>query len=289
MLSSNVILFGGTGFIGKELRNKLENKNISYLSPSRAEVELCSKESLKKYLFTFCLSSSAIVFAAAKTPYCTTPKDNFLTMRENLLMVENLVESISENSLNRIIYLSTIDVYKPTDEVITEQSLLEPRSYYAAFKIASEMLLKAACVKKNIPLFIARISQVYGINDNSPKFIPTAVHAALVAKSITLHNQGMIYRDFVHVEDVAEIIVKGILMETPVNDTINIVSGISYSLKQIATWIQEYLSDCKIDYAETDVPIINYYFNNQKLKMYFPHNFKTLKEELKKIIDKSRS
>ena len=78
---------------------------------------------------------------------------------------------------------------------------------YANTKIAVESLIKNYCSKYKIKFSIARIFNMYGVNDKF-SIINKLIHFYKKKKKIFINNNGNSIRDFINVEDVAKVYIK---------------------------------------------------------------------------------
>jgi nucleoside-diphosphate-sugar epimerase len=78
----------------------------------------------------------------------------------NVLATQNLLEACKEKGTKRIIFLSSIGVYKPAirGTFLTEESDCEPLTIYGKTKLGAEALIKEC----NIPWVIVRGPIIYG-------------------------------------------------------------------------------------------------------------------------------
>jgi len=278
-----VIVLGGSGFIGKRLCDKLtSDERVHLMCPDSKTINLLKPENVRAYFKENLTSETSLIIAAAKTPYSSVPKDDPKSMMDNRNMVQNIIDSIS-SGCKELIYLSTIDVYGDSAEIITEQTSLLPKSNYAKAKFDAERILQGFSSKQNIPLLILRLSQVYGKNDNSPKLIPSLITSAIENSKMTISGSGITLRDFVAVDDVVAIIVLSIGQK--VHDIVNLATGVSVPILKIA----EIIKGCAgkqvvIDHNFSVEEKKSLRFNNSKFKQYFDYKFSNLEDELMKCI-----
>jgi nucleoside-diphosphate-sugar epimerase len=85
-------------------------------------------------------------------------KDDYY--KGNILATHNLLEACKEKGTKRIIFLSSIGVYKPvtTKTLLTEDSECEPITFYGKTKLHAEQLIK----RHNVPWVIVRAPVIYG-------------------------------------------------------------------------------------------------------------------------------
>jgi dTDP-L-rhamnose 4-epimerase len=120
-----------------------------------------------------------------------------------------------------------------------ENDQIRPASIYAATKYAQEDLTRIACEALGIGYAILRFQNVYG-EGQSLKNPYTGILSIFSTRvrhglELTAFEDGLETRDFVHVEDVVESIHRSLFIENPVNDVINVGSGVATNVIDMAT------------------------------------------------------
>lgn len=163
----NILITGATGFIGRHLASRLakgshsvrclvrDNGDISCLRNLNVDLfygDLLSKDSLR-----VALDKVDLIYHLAGEAY-SRKKDDYY--KGNILATQNLLEACKERSPKRIIFLSSVGVYKPvaTETLLTEESECKPITFYGKSKLDAEELIK----KYNGPWVIVRAPVIYG-------------------------------------------------------------------------------------------------------------------------------
>lgn len=139
------------------------------------------------------------------------------TLESNYFATKSLAEICKYNQINRLIFASSCSVYgaTETEELLDENSKLNPVSLYAETKIRSEEeLLKM--VDSNFAPTIFRMATLYGLSQRM-RFdlaINILTAKALCEKIITIYG-GNQWRPFLNVDDAAEAYIK--CLEAPIN------------------------------------------------------------------------
>ena len=138
----------------------------------------------------------------------------------------SLLKASTEADVEKFIYISTAAVYgNPQYLPIDEEHPTRPLSPYGVSKLAGEEYLKMYQRTIGIKGIILRLFNVYGPGQ-------TGAYAGVITKFIERTSRGeppIIYgdgeqtRDFIHVKDVANAIIKA--LETNTTGTFNIASG----------------------------------------------------------------
>lgn len=119
-----------------------------------------------------------------------------------------------------------------------EDDLTSPASIYAATKLAQEDMVRIACGALGIGFAILRLQNVYG-EGQSLKNPYTGILSIFSTKvrrgaELPLFEDGEESRDFVHVDDVAEVLVRCLLRPGAPDAIINVGSGVSTSVSEVA-------------------------------------------------------
>lgn len=127
-----------------------------------------------------------------------------LTVEVNLTFTRVIAEIAKASGIKRFVFASTCSVYGASDEILDEESPLNPVSLYARSKIGSERVLRRLMTPE-FAVTILRFGTIYGFSGRT-RF--DLVINLLTAKAffdgvITVFG-GEQWRPFVHVEDAAK-------------------------------------------------------------------------------------
>ena len=145
--------------------------------------------------------------------------DETLTIEINLTATRLIAEVAKANGVSRFIFASTCSVYGASDEILDENSSLNPVSLYAKSKIASEEVLNNLH-DSNFNITILRFGTIYGFSGRNrfDLVVNLLVAKALKEKKVTLFG-GDQWRPFVHVDDASNAV--NSILQAP----IDLVSG----------------------------------------------------------------
>lgn len=242
IIMKKIHIFGANGFIGSNLLKKFnEERKYPTIGYSSKNCNLLSLNAIEKTLTKLTKEDTIIM-----TSSITRLKENSLeSMIKNITMADNISKFIRKIDLDQFIFLSTGDIYgiNPV-QPINEKLLPEPNDYYSISKLVSEFILKKSCSEKEIPILILRLSAVYGPGDKNKSTINKLVESAISNRKIIIYGDGTNKRDFVYVDDVYQIIKKGV--ENKTNAILNLATGKSHSIKEITNIIKQY---CPVDFS----------------------------------------
>jgi dTDP-L-rhamnose 4-epimerase len=124
-------------------------------------------------------------------------------------------------------------------QAVPEDAPLDPRSVYAATKLAQEHLSAAFGRETGVPVTALRYHNVYG--PRMPRDTPYAGVASIFRSAFAagraprVFEDGAQRRDFVHVRDVARANVLALTVPEPVSGPLNVASGTPRTVLEMAT------------------------------------------------------
>jgi nucleoside-diphosphate-sugar epimerase len=132
-------------------------------------------------------------------------------MKSNLTGLCNLVEYGMKHQLQRMVYVSSGEVYGEGDgSIFTEQSsgyidILSPRACYPSSKRAAETLCASYCQEYGADIVIARPCHTYGphFTENDNRVYAQFIRNALKGEDIVMKSKGEQYRSWIYVVDCA--------------------------------------------------------------------------------------
>lgn len=168
----------------------------------------------------------------------------------NLFGTLNLLQSLARmpRKPKLVIVASSANVYGSNARAVTDESICPaPVNHYGCSKLAMEHMVRTWF--ETLPLVITRPFNYSGVGQDSQFLIPKIVdHFKLGKRRIKLGNTH-VRRDFSDVRDVARAY-EAILNSDMQSETVNICSGVSYSIDQILGDLQSiagYDIDVQVD------------------------------------------
>ncbi len=168
------------------------------------------------------MSSADVVVHAAydlKNSVAEHPVDFF---DSNLISTMQLLEAMLKNNVSRLYFISSCAVHGDATHM-REDVTCTPVSINGMVKYLNEVAIENFCLANGIKYTFLRLYNLYAGND-SFSVLHKLERAVSHGVPFCLNNEGISQRDFVHVEDVASIILKLIEIE-PDYTCINIGTG----------------------------------------------------------------
>jgi dTDP-glucose 4,6-dehydratase len=218
-----VLVTGGAGFIGSNF--------VRHLLNARPDVEILNFDSLTyagnpesladiadnpRYKFVrgditdkqavhnvFEEQLDAVVNFAAETHVDRSIEDASPFLRTNILGVQCLLDAAKQFKLSKFVQISTDEVYgsAPAGGSFAEETILDPRSPYAASKASADHLVSAYANTYGLPAVVLRCTNNYGPYQFPEKLIPLIIANAREDKTLPIYGDGMQERDWLFVED----------------------------------------------------------------------------------------
>jgi UDP-glucose 4-epimerase len=163
-------------------------------------------------------------------PYCMAHPAE--TMAVNVLGLQHLLDAIAGVGVQRLVFASTGDVYRPSPQPHGEDDETMPTSIYGASKLVGEWMVRLwrASGGTAAPV-VARLFNVYGPGETNPHVIPHLCESMRRGDDLPLGNVDA-RRDYTYVDDVAGALVA--LLESETGDTtVNVGAGCSWSVADV--------------------------------------------------------
>jgi UDP-glucose 4-epimerase len=279
----NVLIIGGGGFIGINLTYFLEKYYTIYIvnRPNDKLDQLISNHPNVKLLNTNItnisiselteLNFESIIWLA----HNSVPASNSDIINDIQIDIYPLINFINKlilaNYKYKFIYFSSGGtIYGNTYEYVPfkETDYCNPISKYGYIKLFAENTIKYLFLNTEISVFIVRPSNVYGFfqNLNKPQgLIGHVFQSLLTDKNLDIYDDGKIIRDYIHVSDISNFILKllsynstekyqifnvGSSKSTSIQTLLNLVEKITFKKIKIISKEPRYF-DCNYNVLDT--------------------------------------
>jgi UDP-glucose 4-epimerase len=274
MSSQRILLTGATGFIGRHLLGRLAETEgeLHVLTrrplpslPRGASAVYCDITDPFQVRQVREIEGPLVIHLAAGIPQTSIPSESLEhNVVSNVLPLMHLLPQL--RGVRYFIYTSTLDVYGlPRYAPLDEKHPTEPATYYAAAKLGAEKLLQAYAQQTGTPLLILRLTQVYGPGEPVIKVIPQTIARVARGEPPVLHGDGSDSRDYIHVADVVEIIMRALRRQP--TGTLNVATGASRSIADVVrTVIQASGRDLTPIFKPRQKPCCHFSFDISRLR-----------------------
>lgn len=265
-----ILVTGGSGFVGSYLLERLGPRAINFDLKIGRDIFSADFEAEAKNCW-------AVIHLAVDPMNQVTNTDFEKTQR--------VLEVAKKNNL-KVIFASSASVYRDWGRNSQrETDDLQPLSAYAQAKIDSEYL--CAAYRSIIQITVLRYFNIYGKGQNP-------IYAGAISRflegldngTITVYGNGDQTRDFIRVEDVADITIAALDAAWD-NQIVNVGTGKSISINELVKIFVRnsgrYLHKA-VNYAEARPEIYRSCADNTQLRLLWGQPDTNIEEGIKKLI-----
>ena len=279
-----VLVIGGGGYIGSALVPRLLDKGCrvrildSFLYGEDAISAFRDHPNLEVVAADFRRVDKAVeamkhtdtvihLGALVGDPACALNEE--LTIEVNLVATRMLAGVARASGVRQFIFASTCSVYGVSDEWLDERSALRPVSLYARTKLASEKVVLSLRQGQFTPV-VLRFATIYGLSGRCRfDLVANLLTAKAVQEGQITVYDGDQWRPFVHVDDVARVIVQ--IVDAPADrvggEVFNVGSDEqNYTLEQLGAVIQKHVPNTEVLRMGSDGDRRNYRVSFRKIR-----------------------
>ena len=252
-----VLVTGATGNLGQHVVSNAVKYSIETLGRSDWE-SLDIKMS----------NADVIIHAAGdiRTSVNISPVGN---IDSNIMSTMRLLESSVKHGIKHFYFVSSCAVYGDVNHT-SEEQVCNPASLNGDIKKLNETIISSFCEENDIGFTSFRVFNTFG-GDDKFSIVSKLLNEARNNGIFVLNNHGLSQRDFIHVDDVAKIILKTMeLNEKP--NYLNVGTGTTHKIAELYNLVIEKYPDLKEKH--TELPEIEYSrADNQLLMKLIPTKF----------------
>lgn len=282
-MSKNIIITGGTGFLGNNLVNVFREDYKVY-NLGRNTNEKCENIywNLKDRIEDKKLPSNidTVIHCASIVGEDDRCKREYMEI--NVLSTLELLEYCINIGVTQFVYISTGGVYGFGKEPCCEDNIPKPQGIYSISKYFSEMLCTEYAEKLKIT--ILRVFFPYGKGQKG-RLISNLINQIKSGEKIILNNEGMPLINPIYVMDLCNII-KGVV-DKRLEGTFNVCGNEIVSVKELCEIIGNTVEIENVQFCFNGKDSKNMLGNNEKIQSVLNYSIKTtISEGLQKIINK---
>ena len=239
----NILVTGGSGFIGGHIIDKLRDNNLDVKGfdikkPHREDVEFIKGNIVSLDELSDAIGDVEYVFhIAALSNIDKVAEKPLKAVDLNIMSTAKVLEAARNSQVKRVIYASSYFVVSGRGHI------------YTTTKEASEMLCKNYYTLYGLPFTILRYGTAYGPRSRGEDVISIFVKKALSHQPLTIYGDGNQSRNFIYVEDLAEGNVAA-LKDIAENKTYNLEGMRPITVKEVAETVKKLIGDVEIEYKE---------------------------------------
>lgn len=218
----HVLITGGAGFIGSNFVQLLARQTdykitvvdvlayagtLAPLEPFIAEKRISFQQgdiTERHQISNLIEDCDIVVNFAAHSHVDRSIIDAVPFLKTNTLGVMNILDTLSALRSDRLfVQVSTDEVYgdAPPHRWFTEEDRVRPSNPYSASKAAADALIEAYVRTHGVRACVTRCTNNYGPWQYPEKLVAMCITSMLNGKKIPIHGDGLMLRDWIHVND----------------------------------------------------------------------------------------
>ncbi|NEU10278.1 NAD-dependent epimerase/dehydratase family protein [Flavihumibacter sp. R14] len=270
--NKKILITGGLGFLGSNLADRLssfgaditliDNLNPLYggnpynVKHLEGKVNIVIEDMRDIETLKPLIEKTDIIFhLAAQVSYIDSLSMPYEDLDLNATATLNILECCRQVNRNvKIVFSSSRMVYgKVEQELLTENSPVNPLSLYGVHKLTSEKYLLMYYKDFGIPCTILRLTNPYGpkqqIKHSKYSLVGWFIRQAIEGNTIKIFGEGSQLRDYIFVDDIVTAMLKCAASPAAIGEVINVGSGHSTKFSDMVHAVVNCVKNGKVEYV----------------------------------------
>jgi UDP-glucose 4-epimerase len=224
-------IVGANGFVGSHIVNFLLSTENQVYAIYRGDSKRIDNNAIKVHINDIDkINYDCLIIAIG----------NHSSSHQEFLDQYNLIQFIINScSFDRVIFISSSEVFGRHEEIIIPNSSFNNPTNYGLSKISQEFLVKV--VKKST---IIRPTYLYGNGMNDNSLLPIWINKSKIEKQIKVFGDGSRAQDYLHIHDLCTLISE--VISSDKTGVVLAASGISITNLQLAEMIANHFTGTTI-------------------------------------------
>jgi len=256
-IKDGMLITGGAGFIGRALiQIALDSgcrvavyDNLSFGRRSNLasfgdtvtffEEDIRNRDAFSRACQAF--NPERVIHLAALhfIPYCDAHPEE--TLEVNVAGTYAVLHTCERLGIEKVVFASTGALYASAAHPLNEsQDQPSPGDIYGLSKLLGENICAYFSANTGLNCRVARFFNAYGPYETNPHLIPHMLQSLKQGPQIELGNLHT-KRDYIFVEDLANILFRYSTVDVPQNAVMNIGTGLEYSAREIVDHLSDLL------------------------------------------------
>jgi UDP-glucuronate 4-epimerase len=250
-MAETILLTGAAGLIGRVLHKRLVERGNTVIAVDRLEgpdIIACDLTEVHR-LHELGAEAEAVLHCGAISGPMVARDNPHLIVQSNIVGTANILELARIRKMRRVVFLSSVSAYGNTPagiDPVPEDVVLSPTSVYGASKVAGEALINAYYRQHGVDGISLRPAWVYGPGRTTACAIRTMIEDAQAGRRTHFPFGRDFYRQYVHVDDVADAVLLALDAAHFVQRAYTITGDSFLTLAQVAETVRKVLPDADI-------------------------------------------
>jgi len=230
--SSTVAVSGAGGFVGRNLVAALDSRGHDVVAWHSSDADLTDP---KETLDLMARDRPGAIFHLAAVGARPGEADTPEAVAANVAMAVNLVSAAEPGTL--LIMAGTMAEYGKAG-ALAESDLCTPRTAYAIGKYVAGTFAMTYGPKRGLVVRVARLFGAYGPGEHPDRLFPSLTRELRAGRPVPL-SDGLQRRDFVHVSDVSEALIRIAGVGSDQSFVVNVGTGQAVNVGDVCRWVAE--------------------------------------------------
>jgi len=261
-LNKNILVVGGTGFLGFHISSLLSSYGANVYSLSKSPPVKSRKLANVTYIFHDLLipfpdshfirtfDFHYIFNCAGYVDHSSFFKGGVSVLRNSFDSVLNLIQSLNWHSIKSFIQLGSSDEYGDLPSPQSESSIPTPLTSYSLSKFTITNLLLSLYASDNLPFIVVRPFLIYGPFQDSNRLFPYVISNCLSDSTFSV-TSGVQHRDFLYVDDFVDAVTSLALAQHALGYIFNVGSGNHISVRDSVLLIRSLIGSGRPEFGRT--------------------------------------
>ena len=169
--------------------------------------------------------------------------------RINAQGTAHVLEAARLYGIGRVVVCSTSEVYGATMGRVDETTLVQPRSVYAASKVAAEHAMLGYVGEHGLDACALRLSWIYGPGRRTPTRLETLLRAVAMGQPALLDADPDEMTHYLHIDDAVQALVRAATVPSMKGQVFNITAGPGIPMRDVAAIVSDLRPDAQIAFA----------------------------------------